>query len=108
MAFSLFWLDPNEAAYLWLAYVSLVTLIGNAIILLVNFTTWIGQTPGVVFEDVILTPVRIGLWVLFWAYWFRLGIMWSTASRGVGNGRVAGCRHRDAAPSALWAGGSGA
>ena len=72
VALSLFWLDRNESAYLWLALVSLVTLMGNAIILLVNFTAWIGQTPSVVLEDVILTPVRIGLWVLFWGYWFRL------------------------------------
>lgn len=70
VALSLFWLDRHELAYLWLACVSLVTLVGNVIILLVNFTTWIGQTPGVIFEDVVLTPARIGLWVVFWGYWF--------------------------------------
>lgn len=73
VAASLFWLDPKEAAYLWLGLVSLVTLAGNAIVLLDNFTAWISQTPSVVLVDVILTPVRIGLWVLFWGYWFRLG-----------------------------------
>ncbi len=72
VALSLFWLDRKESAYLWLALVSLVTLIGNAIILLVNFLAWIGQTPSVILEDDILTPVRIGLWVLFWGYWFRV------------------------------------
>lgn len=72
VAVSLSWLDRSESAYLWLALVSLVTLIGNAIILLVNFLAWIGQTPSVIFEDDILTPVRIGLWVLFWGYWFRV------------------------------------
>jgi len=25
--------------------------------------------------DVLLRPALIGLWVLFWAYWFRLGRM---------------------------------
>ena len=73
VALSLFWLDRKESAYLWLALVSLVTLIGNAIILLVNFLAWIGQTPSVILEDDILTPVRIGLWVVFWAHWFRVG-----------------------------------
>jgi hypothetical protein len=72
VAFSLFWLDRKESAYLWLGLVSLVTLLGNAIVLLVNFLAWIGQTPSVIFEDDILSPVRIGLWVLFWGYWFRL------------------------------------
>jgi hypothetical protein len=72
MALALFWLDREEQAYLWLALVCLVTLLGNAIVLSVNFTTLIGQTAGVVLNNVILTPLRIGLWVLFWGYWFRL------------------------------------
>jgi hypothetical protein len=38
----------------------------------VNFTPWIGQTYAVILTDVILTPMRIGLWVLFWGYWFNL------------------------------------
>jgi len=72
MALALFWLDRQETAYLWLALVCLVTLLGNAVVLSVNFTTWIGQTAGVVLNNVILAPLRIGLWVLFWGYWFRL------------------------------------
>jgi hypothetical protein len=69
---ALFWLDRQEKAYLWLALVCLATLLGNAVELSGTFTTWIGQTAGVVLHDVILTPLRIGLWVLFWGYWFRL------------------------------------
>jgi hypothetical protein len=72
MALILFWLDRQERAYLWLAMVCLVTLLGNSIVLMVNFTTSIGQTAGVVLTNVILAPLRIGLWLLFWGYWFRL------------------------------------
>ncbi|MDW5267465.1 MULTISPECIES: PP2C family protein-serine/threonine phosphatase [Acidobacteriaceae] len=72
VALSLFSLDRTEAAYRWLALVSLITLIGNSIVLLVNFTALIGQSPSVILIDDILTPVRIGLWVVFWGYWFRL------------------------------------
>lgn len=72
VALSLFWLDRKELAYLWLALVTLITLAVNAIVLLVNFTAWIGQSPSVVLIDDIFTPVRIGLWVLFWGYWFRV------------------------------------
>jgi hypothetical protein len=72
MAVTLFWLDRDEKAYLWLAIVCGVTLLGNATVLLVNFTTFIGQTWGLILTDVVLTPLRIGLWVLFWGYWFRL------------------------------------
>jgi hypothetical protein len=72
MALALFWLDRSEKAYLWLAMVCFITLLGNSVILLVNFTTAIGQTIGVILADVILAPIRIGLWVIFWGYWFRL------------------------------------
>ena len=41
-------------------------------LLIVNFTTWIGQTEYVILTDVIAKPLRIGLWVVFWGYWFRL------------------------------------
>jgi hypothetical protein len=83
MALTLFWLDQHEKAYLWLALVCLVTLLGNGVVLSANFTTWIGQTAAVIWNNVILTPLRIGLWVVFWGYWFRLwkigrlhGIVW--------------------------------
>jgi hypothetical protein len=72
MASALFWLDPNEKSYFWLALVCAVTLFGNSIVLLANFTTPVGQTMGVILYDVVSTPIRIGLWVLFWGYWFHL------------------------------------
>jgi hypothetical protein len=72
MALALFWLDREEKAYVWLAMVCSVTLFGNITVLLVNFTTLVGQTSGQFLTDVILAPVRIGMWVLFWGYWFRL------------------------------------
>lgn len=72
MALALFWLDREEKSYLWLALVCLATLLGNSIILSINFSAWIGQTTQIILGDVILSPVRIGLWVLFWGYWFRI------------------------------------
>jgi Stage II sporulation protein E (SpoIIE)/Beta-galactosidase jelly roll domain len=72
MALALFWLDREEKSYLWLALVCLTTLLGNSIVLSVNFSAWIGQTTAIILREVILSPVRIGLWVLFWGYWFRI------------------------------------
>ena len=72
MTIALFWLDREEEAYLWLALVCLATLLSNTLLLSVNFTPWIGQTDAVILTDVILAPIRIGLWVLFWGYWFRI------------------------------------
>lgn len=72
MAAALYWLDPHEEAYFWLALVCLVTLLGNSIVLLAAFTTPMSQTGVVILADVIVAPIRIGLWVMFWAYWFQL------------------------------------
>lgn len=72
MAVALFWLDRKEQSYIWLALVCMVTLVSNSLVLLVNFTPSIGQELEVVLVNVILTPLRIGLWVLFWGYWFRV------------------------------------
>jgi len=72
MAISLAYLDPHEQAYPWLALVCLVTVIALAIVLSVNYTTWLSLTQVVVLNEVVLTHLRVGLWVLFWGYWFRL------------------------------------
>jgi Stage II sporulation protein E (SpoIIE) len=71
-ALALFWLDREERSYLWLGLVCVAILLGNAIVLLDNFTTWIGLTTSVILIDVIAKPLEIGLWVIFWGYWFRL------------------------------------
>lgn len=68
-----FWLDRSDRAYLWLGLVALTTLLGNLILLLVNFTTMIPQVIATLSREAVLTPVRIGLWVIFWAAWFGLG-----------------------------------
>jgi hypothetical protein len=72
MSLALFWLDRQEESYLWLALVCVAILLSNAVVLLDNFTTWIGLTASVILIDVIAKPLEIGLWVLFWGYWFRL------------------------------------
>src|SRR5882757_7368971 len=72
MALTLFWLDKHEKSYLWLSLVCEASLLNVVPVLLASFTTWIGQTEYVILHDVIAFPLRIGLWVLFWGYWFRL------------------------------------
>jgi stage II sporulation SpoE-like protein len=70
MAIALFCLDRQEKAYFWLALTCLATLLGNSIVLAANFIPLIPQTLGVILADVVFAPIRIGLWVLFWGYWF--------------------------------------
>ena len=75
VALSLSWLDRTEEAFRWLGLVSLATLAENTITLSAVFTAWIGQTPAILLTDALLVNVRIGLWVLFWGYWFRINHM---------------------------------
>jgi hypothetical protein len=74
VAFGLFWLDSSEPAYLWLSLTCAVILARVVSVVVSNYATWIGVSLFVI-EDAILTPTYIGLWVLFWAYWFRLDRM---------------------------------
>lgn len=66
-------LDRSDRAYLWLGSVSLVTLLGNLILQVSNYTTLLSSTVVLLSRDVVLAPLRIGLWVIFFAAWFGLG-----------------------------------
>jgi len=74
VAIGLFWLDPTEPSYLWLGLTCVAILADLTSIVLPFYTTWLGG--GLPFLlDAILTPAVIGLAILFWAHWFRLGRM---------------------------------
>ena len=74
VAFGLFWLDRSEPAYALLGITCAAILARVVILLVTNYTTWVGVSTFLI-EDAMLTPAYIGLWVLFWAYWFRLNRM---------------------------------
>jgi Stage II sporulation protein E (SpoIIE) len=75
VAFGLFWLDRKEPAYFWLGIACAAMLSIVALIVVAGYTTWLGGNAVFLIDDAVLTPATIGLWVLFWAYWFRLGSM---------------------------------
>ncbi len=75
VAFGLFWLDRTEPAYFWLCLALAATLALMVVIVIAGYTTWIGGTPGFLLTDAVLPAAIIALWVLFWAYWFRLDHM---------------------------------
>ena len=75
VAVSLLSMDRTEPSYLWLSLVCAVTILGNGVVLIVSFVPWIALTSGIVLQSVIIGPIRIGLWVIFWGYWFRISRM---------------------------------
>jgi hypothetical protein len=72
VAFGLFWLDRTEPAYLWLGLTCATALTRTCTFLTADYDTWIPANINFLLDDAILAPAIIGLWVLFWAYWFRL------------------------------------
>jgi hypothetical protein len=71
----LFWLDRKERAYLWLGLSCLGVLLQTVMTLIGNYTMWIPGPVHLLLTDAVLRPLSIGVWVIFWAYWFRLGRM---------------------------------
>jgi serine phosphatase RsbU (regulator of sigma subunit) len=72
VALALFWMDRDEPAYLLLALTCLSLAVYPSLIVAGYYTTWIDSTAEVLLRDLIPGPLAMGLWVLFWAYWFRL------------------------------------
>ncbi|MGC1871882.1 MAG: SpoIIE family protein phosphatase [Acidobacteriaceae bacterium] len=75
VAFGLFWLDRKEPAYLWLGLTCAVMLSNVVLNVVTTYTTWFDGNTFFLLNDAVLVPATIGLWVLFWAYWFRLEAM---------------------------------
>ncbi len=72
VAFTLFGLDRTESAYLWLCANCMVMVLVISLDEVVFYTTWIPAMPAVFLRDVVLFPVQMALWIIFWACWFRL------------------------------------
>jgi Stage II sporulation protein E (SpoIIE)/7TM diverse intracellular signalling len=71
----LFWLARKEKAYLWLGLTCVGILLQTVVGLIGNYTAWIPGALHLQISDALLSPAVIGLWVIFWAYWFRMGHM---------------------------------
>ena len=72
VAIGLFWLDRKEPAYFWLGLTCAVMLSIVVLNVVATYTTWFDGNTFFLLNDAVLIPTTIGLWVLFWAYWFRL------------------------------------
>ena len=73
VAIILFWLDRKEKAYRWLAIACAGVALQTVVTLIGNYTAFVPATIFFLLTDAILVPGVIGLWIIFWAYWFRMG-----------------------------------
>ena len=72
MGLTLYWFDRQEPAYLWLGLACLSGFVERSTVMLGYYATVLPMNPEIFLLDVIVTPLRLGLWALFWAYWFQL------------------------------------
>jgi hypothetical protein len=72
LGLTLFWFDRHEPAYLWLGLGCLAGFVERSTIMLGYYATLLPMNPEIFLLDVLVTPLRLGLWALFWAYWFQL------------------------------------
>lgn len=72
LGFVLFWLDPQEFAYLWLATACAAGCLARATVVMGYYSMSLAMVPETFLQDVLLQPLTLGLWALFWGYWFGL------------------------------------
>ena len=75
VAMVLFWLDRKEKAYLWLGLACAGVALQTIVTLIGNYSAVIPASFFFLLSDAILKPGVIALWIIFWAYWFRMGRM---------------------------------
>lgn len=72
LGFTLYWLDRREPAYLWLGAACFAVFIWRGTVVLGYYSTVLPMAFENALLDDILNPLTLGLWALFWAYWFKL------------------------------------
>jgi hypothetical protein len=73
LGFILAWLDRREPAYLWLGAACAVAFAGRCAVMMGYYSMILPMVPENFLLDDIVNPLTLGLWALFWAYWFKLG-----------------------------------
>jgi Stage II sporulation protein E (SpoIIE) len=80
----LFWLDRSDPAYFWLAMASLANMLTRVIVLIGYYTMILPMGTESFMSDVLFQALGLGLWALFWGYWFRLSRFRRTARLVIG------------------------
>ncbi len=72
LGFTLYWFDRREQAYLWLGVACSANFLGTAVTTAGYYNPIIPMMQETVLLDVVLVPMGLCLWAVFWAYWFEL------------------------------------
>jgi hypothetical protein len=72
LGFTLIWIDRHEPAYFWLGAACSADFVGRAAVMTGYYSMLMPMVPETVLLDVVLHPLSLGLWTIFWASWFEL------------------------------------
>jgi hypothetical protein len=75
LGFTLYWLDRQEPAYLWLSLACVSVFLARASVITGYYSMFQSMVFETVVQDIFLAPLALALWALFWAYWFKLDNM---------------------------------
>ena len=71
-AFSLILFDRSDPVYAWIAFVFLLSAANMTIVACAGLGRSISASSGLLWTEVVLRPIILGLWVMVWRAWFRL------------------------------------
>jgi hypothetical protein len=72
LGFTLIWFDRHEPAYLLLGIACTADFLARATVMTGYYSMLLSMVFEAVVLDVVLHPLSLGMWALFWAYWFQL------------------------------------
>jgi hypothetical protein len=72
LGFTLYWFDRRERAYLWLGFACTANFLEIGMVTLGYYQTIVPMMQETVLLDIVLVPVGLCFWAVFWAYWFEL------------------------------------
>ena len=72
LGFGLYLLDRREPAYLWLGAACIATLATRVMVMTGYYFAILPMVAEGFLLDVLLNPIIMALWAIFWAHWFNL------------------------------------
>jgi hypothetical protein len=72
LAFSLILFDRSDPVYAWIAFVFLLSAANMTIVACAGLGRSISASSELLWTEVVLRPIILGLWVMVWRAWFRL------------------------------------
>jgi hypothetical protein len=72
LAASVLLFDRSDAVYLWVAGALMVSVVGDALVTVMNFTHLVDAKVFFLLNSILVGPLFLGAWAMVWWVWFQL------------------------------------